>query len=91
MTGLNCRNPYTRMLCVTLALFAAGLLLSGCTSLSDVQQFGAGTADTSLETGRVLTCEAATLGALARKYGPDQQSLIKHLAFCGWTIPRGAE
>lgn len=68
-------------------VFAAGtLLLTGCAEFGAVKNgvatHGAAIADESLIVARWAVCDAATVGAVRRKYAGDPAGLAAWQAFC---------
>jgi hypothetical protein len=70
----------------TTLIFALVGLLTGCAEWSAVKSsvatHGAAVADEALITARWATCEAATVGAVRRKYASDHEGLAAWQAFC---------
>lgn len=62
------------------------LILSACAAqIQQADQAAQAAADSALVLGRIGYCDAPTLGALRRAYGPDLAGLRRHLLACGWT------
>lgn len=70
----------------TILALLAILVFAGCTGWSAVKSgvatHGAAVADEALITARWATCDAATVGAVRRKYSGDPEGLIAWQAFC---------
>lgn len=70
----------------TVLVLTAILVLAGCAEYgafkTGIATHGARAADESLITARWLTCEAASVGAVRRKYSGDPAGLAAWQAFC---------
>lgn len=72
------------------AIFAVLVLLSGCANLDAVKRgvaaYGASAADSALESAKWGNCEAATVGAVKRRYINDAEGLLHWQQYCGWPV-----
>lgn len=72
------------------AVFAVLVLLSGCANIDAVKKgvamYGATAADSALESAKWGNCEAATVGAIKRRYANDAEGLFRWQQYCGWPI-----
>lgn len=70
----------------TILTLVAILVLTGCAEYgalkASVATHGAAVADEAFITARWATCEAATVGAVRRKYSGDPTGLAAWQAFC---------
>lgn len=66
------------------------LLLTGCANVDGLKKgvamYGAAAADSSLETAKWANCEAATVGAVKRKYSKDAEGLFRWQQYCDWPV-----
>lgn len=72
------------------AVLALVILLTGCAGFdafkSGAAAHGAATADRTLEVARWGNCEAATVGAIKRRYSTDLEGLAVWQQFCNWPV-----
>ncbi len=71
-------------------ILLALLALPACAEVTQakkiVAQVGADAADQELQAAEWATCQAATIGAVRRKYGANRESAIAYLQFCNASI-----